>query len=55
MAGAVIKTRLVLTIVNVGLTLFTSVASLAGAQKVGNEICAVRVALTGIGIAFVNF
>ena len=55
MAGAVIKTRLVLTIVNVGLTLFTSVARFAGAQKVGNEVCAVRVASTGIGIAFVNF
>ena len=55
MAGAVIQTRLVLTIVNVGLTLFTSVARLAGAQKVGNKVCAVRVASTGIGFAFVNF
>ena len=55
MAGAVIETRLVLTIVNVGLTLFTSVARLARAQKVSNKVCAVRVASTGIGIAFVNF
>ena len=55
MAGTVIQTRLVLTIVNVGLTLFTSVARLAGAQKVSNKVCAVRVASTGIGFAFVNF
>ena len=55
MAGAVIETRLVLTIVNVGLTLFTSVARLAGTQKVSYKVCAVRVASTGTGIAFVNF
>ena len=55
MAGAIIKTRLVLTVVNVGFTLFTSKTRLAGAQKVGNEVCTVRVAVTGIGIAFVNF
>ena len=55
MAGAVIKTRLVLTVINVGFTLFTSKTRLAGAQKVSNEVCTVRVAVTGIRIAFVNF
>ena len=55
LACSIVETRLLLAVVNVGLTLFGSVARLASAQEVGDEVSAGRIVLAGVGIALINF
>ena len=55
MACAIIQTRLVLAIINIGLALFASVPKLTGAHEVINEVRANKIVLTGIWLAVINF
>ena len=55
MACAIVQTRLVLAIINIGLALFASVPKLTGAHEVINEVRANKIVLTGIWLAVINF
>ena len=55
MACAIVQTRLVLAIINIGLALFSSVSKLTGAHEVINEVRAYKIVLTGIWLAVINF
>ena len=55
MTCTIVKTWLILTIINIGLALFASVTRLTGAQEVINEVCAGKVVFTWVGITVVDF
>ena len=55
LACSVIETRLLFTIINVGLTSFGSVSRLASAQEVVDEVSTGRIMLAGVGVALINF
>lgn len=55
MACAIVQTRLVLAIINIGLTPFASVSKLTSAHEVINEVRAYKIVLTGIWLAVINF
>ena len=46
-ACTIVETRLLLAVVNVGLTLFGSVSRFASAQEVGDEVSTGRIVLAG--------
>lgn len=52
---AIVETRLVLTVINIDVALFSSVTRFAGAQEISDKVGTRRVVVTRVRVTLVNF
>lgn len=55
MACAIVETWLILTVINIGITLFSSITRLTGTQEIADEVSTRGVFDARVGITLVNF